>query len=283
MNPLQGLRVVSIALNLPGPAACARLRDLGAAVTKVEPPSGDPFEAFCAPWYRRLIEGMTVRRVDLKSDAGRGALHELLAPADLFITAQRPSALARLGLEPAALAQRHPRLCHVAITGHPAPHEETPGHDLTYLAMHGLLAPPAMPVTLFADMAGAERAVTTALALVIARERTGRGSSVQSPLEDAARALAQPLHEGLTRRDALLGGGYAGYNLYGARDGWIAVAALEPHFAERLAQALGIDKLSVDVLRTRFATETADHWQRWALERDLPIVALRPPSNDIPS
>lgn len=280
---LQGLRVVSTALNLPGPAACARLRDLGAAVVKIEPPSGDPFEQFCPAWYRRLHEGMDVRRIDLKSDLGREGLHALLAPADLFVTAQRPSALARLGLDPASLASRHPRLCHVAITGHPPPDEEVPGHDLTYLAMHGLLAPPAMPVTLFADMAGAERAVTTALALVIARDRSGRGASMQSPLEDAARVLAQPLHEGLTRRDALLGGGYAGYNLYGARDGWIAVAALEPHFAERLARALGLEQLTVEDLRKRFAGETADHWQRWAAERDLPIVALRPPTNDIPS
>jgi len=280
---LAGLRVVSTALNLPGPAACARLRDLGASVTKVEPPSGDPFETFCPAWYRRLHEGMEVQSIDLKSDAGRDVLNALLARADLFVTAQRPSALARLGLDPESLAERHPRLCHVAITGHPSPHEEVPGHDLTYLAMHGLLSPPGMPVTLFADMAGAERAVSTALALVVARERTGRGTSVQSPLEDAARALAQPLKEGLTRRDALLGGGYAGYNLYGARDGWIAVAALEPHFAERLAQALDLEKLSVEALRKRFAGETADHWQRWAAERDLPIVALRPPSNDIPS
>jgi crotonobetainyl-CoA:carnitine CoA-transferase CaiB-like acyl-CoA transferase len=280
---LAGLRIVSTALNLPGPAACARLRDFGAAVTKIEPPTGDPFETFCPSWYRRLHEGTTIERLDLKSDAGRSALVALLAKSDLLVTAQRPSALARLGLDPASLASRHPRLCHVAITGHPAPHEEVPGHDLTYLATHGLLAPPAMPVTLFADMAGAERAVTTALALVIARERTGRGASMQAPLEDAARALAQPLHEGLTRRGALLGGGHAGYNLYGARDGWIAVAALEPHFAERLAQALGLKELSIDALRGRFAQESADHWQRWAAERDLPIVALRPPSNSLPT
>ena len=277
---LDGLRVVSIALNLPGPAACARLRELGARVTKVEPPAGDPFETFCPPWYRRLHEGTTVRRLDLKTDAGRQALAALLDEADIFISAQRPSALARLGLAPDALASRHPRLCHVAITGHPAPHEEQPGHDLTYLAQHGLVAPPAMPVTLFADMAGAERAVTTALALVIARAREGRGRSVQSPLEEAARALAQPLHEGLTRRGALLGGGDAGYNLYGARDGWIAVAALEPHFAARLSRELGLGELSIDALRERFAAETADHWQRWAAERDLPIVALRPPTNE---
>jgi len=276
---LGGLRVVTTALNLPGPAACARLRELGATVAKVEPPSGDPFETYCAAWYRRLHDRMQVNRLDLKSEAGREKLHGLLAEADLFVTAQRPSALARLGLDPAALAARHPRLCHVAITGHPAPHEEVPGHDLTYLAVHGLLSPPAMPVTLFADMAGAERAVSTALALVIARDRTGRGMSAQAPLEDAARSLSQPFHEGLTSPGSLLGGGYAGYNLYRTRDGWIAVAALEPHFAERLAQALGLAELTLDALRGRFALETANHWQHWASERDLPIVALPESSN----
>ena len=277
MNLLEGLRVVSTALNLPGPAACARLRDLGAGVTKVEPPAGDPFQAYCGGWYQRLHAGMVVERLDLKSDAGREALHALLDPADLLVTAQRPSALARLGLDSTSLAARHPRLCHVAITGHPAPEEETPGHDLTYLALHGLLTPPALPATLYADMAGAERAVSTALALVISRDRTGRGHAAAAPLEDGARMLAQPLHEGLTRPGALLGGGLAGYNVYATRTGWIAVAALEPHFARNLAQALGFEALSVETLRQRFATDSAENWEAWARERDLPVVALRNP------
>ena len=213
---------MTTALNLPGPVACARLRDLGAAVTKVEPPGGDPFEGYCPGWYRRLHDGMQVRRIDLKDDAGRAAMHALLDEADLLVTAQRAAALDRMGLGRAALA-RHPRLCHVAITGHAAPHEDAAGHDLTYMAAQGLLQPPALPPTLFADMAGAERAVSTALALVIARNRDGRGRGESAPLEAAAHALAQPLHEGLTRSGALLGGALPGYNLYEARDGWIAI------------------------------------------------------------
>jgi len=283
MNLLGGLRVVTIALNLPGPAACARLRELGAGVTKVEPPTGDPFEQYCPSWYRRLHEGMAIERVDLKSVMGRARLADLLLESDLFVTAQRPSALLRLGLSPDMLAAKYRRLCHVAITGHPAPEEELPGHDLTYLAVHGLLSPPAMPATLYADMAGAERAVSTALALVIARDRDGRGVHAQAPLEDGARALAQPLHEGLTAPGTLLGGGLAGYNLYATRTGWIAVAALEPHFADNLARALGLERLETAVLRERFATNSAENWESWARERDLPLVALRNPSNESPS
>jgi crotonobetainyl-CoA:carnitine CoA-transferase CaiB-like acyl-CoA transferase len=272
--------VVSTALNLPGPVACARLRDLGATVAKVEPASGDPFEEYCPAWYRRLHAGMEVHRIDLKLTAGRERLAPLLAKADILVTAQRASALARLGLDPASLAARHPLLCHVAISGHPAPDDEVPGHDLTYMAMHGLVRPPAMPPTLFADIAGAERAVSTALAMVLARRRNGRGGSQAVPLEEAAQALAQPLHEGLTAPGALLGGGLAGYNLYAASAGWIAVAALEPHFAERLASSLGLPALDHETLRERFAAENADHWERWARARDLPILAVRNPTPD---
>jgi alpha-methylacyl-CoA racemase len=275
VNLLEGIRVVSTALNLPGPAACARLRDLGATVAKIEPPAGDPFEQFCPSWYRRLHDGVTVGRLDLKSETGQRALTKLLESTDLLVTAQRASALARMGLDRDQLAARHPRLCHVAITGHAPPDDELPGHDLTYLAEHGLVAPPALPRTLFADMAGSERAVTTALALVLARERTGRGESAVASLADAARALAQPLHEGLTRPGALLGGGFAGYNVYATRAGWIAVAALEPHFARRLAERFALAEITVESLRELFAAHDAAYWEEWAREHDLPIVAVR--------
>ena len=277
MNPLAGLRVVSIALNLPGPVACARLRGLGAEVAKVEPPSGDPLEGFCPDWYRRLREGMELRRIDLKTEAGTRELDALLATADLFVSSQRPSALARLGLDPASLAARHPRLCTLAIVGHGAPDEEKPGHDLTYLAEHGLVAAPALPSTLFADMAGAERAVSTALALIHARDRDGRGASAGVSIAEAAAFLAGPLEEGLTRPGALLGGGLAAYNLYEARDGWIAVAALEPHFARRLAEAFGLETLTRPALAARFAGGDVEHWEEWARALDLPIVAVRHP------
>jgi crotonobetainyl-CoA:carnitine CoA-transferase CaiB-like acyl-CoA transferase len=220
---------------------------------------------------------VSVHRLDLKG-VGRTALDALLAQADLLLTAQRPSALARLGLGARALAERFPRLCHVAIIGHAPPREEHPGHDLTYLAEAGLLVPPRLPPTLFADMAGAERAVTTALALVIARDRGRPARAAHAPLADAAEWLARPLAEGLTAPGALLGGGFAGYNVYAASDGWIAVAALEAHFAEALGAALDIVPLDAERLAARFARESTGHWEAWASARDLPIAAIRSPS-----
>lgn len=277
---LAGLRVVTTALNLPGPAACARLRDLGATVAKVEPPSGDPMEGFDRDWYLALHEGIAVHRLDLKGEAGRAAMEALLVEADILVTAQRPSALGRLALGGRALAERFPRLCHVAITGHAPPQEEQPGHDLTYLAAAGLLGAesPSMPATLYADMAGAERVVTTALALVLARDRGRPARAAYAPLAEAAEWLAQPLAHGLTAPGALLGGGFAGYNVYATREGWIAVAALEPHFARALARELGLAELGRESLAAAFRRESAAHWEGWARARDLPIVALRPPS-----
>jgi len=273
MPPLAGIRVVTTALNVPGPAACARLRALGAAITKVEPPDGDPLEGYSAAWYRALHEAIETVRADLKTEAGRATMAKLLERADLLLTAQRPSALARMGLDPAALA-RFPRLCHVAITGHDGDHADTPGHDLTYLAACGLVVPPNLPATLFADMAGAERAAGTAMALLLGRERGGERAATVA-LADVAATLAQPLHAGLTRRGAIVGGGFAGYHLYAARTGWIAVAALEPRFARRLADKFGLAELSVKALREVFAAHDADYWEAWAAEHDLPIVALR--------
>jgi alpha-methylacyl-CoA racemase len=275
MNLLEGLRVVTTALNLPGPVACARLREMGAGIAKVEPPAGDPFATYCPAWYRRLHADVAVERLDLKEAAGRARLQTLLGDADLLVTAQRRAALGRLGIDAAELAQHHPRLCHVAITGHAAPDDELAGHDLTYLAIHGLVCPPQLPATLFADMAGAERVVSTALALVHARDRDGYGGAAAVPLAEAAAWLAQPRIEGLTAPGGLLGGALAGYNLYAARDGWVAVAVLEPHFAERLSSALALDGLCVEALSERFATETAGHWESWARALDLPIVAVR--------
>ncbi len=272
---LEGIRVVTTALNLPGPAACARLRDLGATVAKVEPPAGDPMERFHPEWYRKLHEGMTIGRLDLKSETGLRAMERLLEGADLLVTAQRASALERMGLGAADLSTRHPRLCHVAITGHASPADDLAGHDLTYLAAHALVSPPSMPRTLFADMAGAERAVSTALALLVARERTGKGQRATSALADAAAFLAQPLHQGLTRPGALLGGGNPAYNLYPAREGWIAVAALEPHFEKKLGDKFALGRLTVDALKAVFAAHDPEYWEEWGRRNDVPIVAVR--------
>jgi alpha-methylacyl-CoA racemase len=274
LEPLAGFRVVTLAINVPGPLAAARLRELGAVVTKVEPPGGDPLARFAPEWYGELQEGVEVIRLNLKDPEERSGLEGLLAEADLLLTANRPAALERLALGWPRLRERHPNLSQVAIVGYPAPRENEPGHDLTYQAEHGLLAPPQNPRTLLADLAGAERAVAAALELLLARERGGGTGYVQVSLAGAAAAFAAPLRHGLTAPGGPLGGSLPGYGVYEAREGWVAVAALEPHFLERLEHELGLEGVTRDSLAKALLSRSAAEWEAWAAERDLPLAAL---------
>ena len=275
MQPLRDVRVLTLAVNLPGPLAAARLRQLGAVVVKVEPPQGDPLETARAGWYRRLHEGVEILRLNLKVPQDQARLHDELTRADLLLTSTRPAALRRLGLSWDELHARYPRLTQVAIVGHPPPEEELPGHDLTYQARLGLVAPPELPRTLLADLGGAQEAVSAALGLILMRER-GQGSHYASvSLANAAAFFAEPLRQGMTAPDGTLGGGWPGYNVYRAREGWVAIAALEPHFWKRLNEELGVATPTWEQLQTVFRTRTAREWEAWGAARDLPLAALR--------
>ncbi len=278
MNLLEGLRGVSLAINAPGPVAAARLRDFGMAFTKVEPPSGDPLQQLGVGWYEELSAGMDIVTLDLKAETDREALDALLAQADLLLTSNRPAALARLGISEEALAARYPRLCWVGIVGFPPPRENEPGHDLTYQAEYGTVDPPNMPRVLVADMAGAERAVQTALALLLNRERTGKAGYALSALSDAARDFAVTVKYGITTPGGLLGGGLPNYRLYPTADGWLGCGALELHFMHRLMQALGIDSPTDEAFAACFLQRTAKEWEDWGRERDIPLAAVVSPA-----
>lgn len=273
MKPLDGIRVLNLAVNLPGPAAAQRLQRMGAVVTKVEPPAGDPMELYHSQWYRDMAEGHTLVRLDLKAAEGRARLDALLAETDLLISASRPAAMERLALGWELLHDTYPRLCQVAITGFPAPRENEAGHDLTYQASLGLMTPPHMPPTLMADMAGAAQAVNATLALLLARERGDGAGYAEVPLSEAVAAMAEPLRYGITAKGAILGGGIPEYNIYRASEGWVAVAALEPHFKKRLETELGVS--GIEQYRAAFAARSASQWQEWGQELDIPIIAVK--------
>jgi alpha-methylacyl-CoA racemase len=163
---------------------------------------------------------------------------------------------------------------HVAIVGHPAPDQEQAGHDLTYVARQGLLAPPSMPRALMADLAGAERAVSTALALLLGRTQ-GSERYAEVALEDGAAALALPWRHRLTTDDGPLGGASPFYRLYETSQGFVALAALEQRFRERVTSELGVDEVSVEAFARAFRTRPADEWERRAAELDIPLAAVR--------
>ena len=185
--------------------------------------------------------------------------------------------MARLGLDWPTLSARYPRLCHVAIVGYPAPDEDRAGHDLTYQASAGLLEPPRFPRIPLADYAGSERAVTALFALLWARARTGRGGRSEVSLVEALAPYADALRYGLLAPGTLLGGGSPLYGLYQAAAGWVALAALESHFAASLARGLGLAELTAELLAQAFLARPAREWEAWAAEQDIPLAAVHDP------
>ncbi len=272
---LSGILVANTGLNLPAPAATRRLVELGASAIKVEPPGGDPFSVFCPGWYAAMHEGVVRRQIDLKTKSGQEAMAALLESASVLITSQRPGALKRMGLGAADLRERFPRLGIVNIVGVPGAEAEAPGHDLTYQARAGLLAPPQLPRTLLADLAGAQETVIAVLALLAAG-----GGIAEVALSAAAAYFQAPLVYGLTRPGGYLGGGHAGYQLYATTDGWISLAAIEPAFWLRLRQHLRVVPDSPftlgaqETLSSLFGDNNTAHWLEWARQYDIPLESV---------
>lgn len=283
VKPLKGTRVLSLALNMPGPAALMRCRGMGATCVKLEPPAGDPMREYQPRAYADLHEGVRVLAADLKSARGQAALQRELAKADVLLTSFRPSALERLGLGWRALHEQHPALSQVAIVGGPGALAEVPGHDLTYLAEHDLVSGLHLPPTLFADMGGALMASEAVLQAVMHQRAEGRGTYLEVALSDAAAWLARPRAWGLTQPAGTVGGAHAGYRVYACKDGRVAVAALEPHFAARLCTAAGLafvspatmhDAATHAALTAFFAARTRRQLDRLAAQQDIPLHTL---------
>jgi alpha-methylacyl-CoA racemase len=291
--PLHGIRIVSLALNLPGPAALMRLCAMGAQCTKVEGPAGDPMGHYAPAAYAHMHHGVQHAQLDLKTAPGLAALQAELSRTDIFLTSFRPSALTKLGLDWSSLHTAHPQLSMVCIVGSPGSRAEEPGHDLTYLAEHGLVTGTDLPATLYADMAGSLMAVEAVLQAVLlqrtqsAAQRTGSYHEVA--LSSAAAYLALPRSWGLTQPTGAVGGAHAGYRVYACLDGRVAVAALEPHFAAalcRVAGITGVDRSTMlqsatqQALAAFFAAHSCGQLDQLAAAHDIPLFCL--PAHHLP-
>ncbi len=292
LQPLKGVRILSLSLNLPGPAALWRLKRMGANCLKVEPPapanappgsSGDPMSQYSRPAYDALHAGIRIKCADLKTDKGQKTLHLELLKTEVLITSFRPSALTKLGLNWQALHQRYPKLSLVSIVGSPAARAEEPGHDLTYMAENDLLSGLIMPATLYADMGGALMATEAVLQTLLHQRQTGQGCFMEVALSDASAHLALPRAWGLTLPGTLIGGGHAGYQVYPCKDGRVAVAALEPHFAKSLCAVTGLAWNTPAMMMTAsthqyfkqfFANHTRKELEKLAQEHDIPLYTL---------
>lgn len=199
---LDGYRVVELGVWVAVPSAGALLADWGAEVTKVEPPGGDPYRQVFesigietdAPNAQFSFDNRGKRSVvlDLRQPDGVDALHDLLAHADVLLTNLRPDALARLDLEPSAVTARHPRLVYAALSGYGpgGADRDRAGYDVAaFWARSGIAglmtvpgSPPPMPRGGVGDRTAGLALAAGVCAALLARQRTGRGTVVETSL-----------------------------------------------------------------------------------------------------
>jgi len=252
---LNGITVIEIASYIPGPLCAEILAQLGATVIKIERPGGDPMrtlpplnEAGEHPLFAFLNRSKQFRTLDLRQPADRAVLHDLVRSADVLIDGLRPGALERLGFSDRDLLVTNPKLLIVSISGVPSGHPRRYEalHDLNAQALAGILTSgagvPQTPGVHVADMVSGLMAATSVLAGLLARSLSGRGGRIETSMLTAARWLNAPaltLALAGLQRDDTLNGHLACYRLYKtADDRYLAVAALEPHFWQRVCLAL---------------------------------------------
>ncbi|HEX6666372.1 MAG TPA: CoA transferase [Solirubrobacterales bacterium] len=208
-RPLAGVRVIDISTSIAAPTATMYLADLGADVIKVERPGtgddartwGPPFVGGQAPWFAAANRNKRSICLDLHHPAGREALFQLLMSADVFVESLTPGKLAKLGLDPASVRPRIPRLIYCAISGFglDGPDHDQPGYDLIAQARGGLMSvtgatggPPQRVSTALSDIVAGMVAAFAVTAALRRQMQTGEGELIDVNLLEANLALLGP-------------------------------------------------------------------------------------------
>jgi itaconate CoA-transferase len=200
MRPLEGITVVALEQVIAGPFCTRQLAELGARVIKIERPGvGDAARAYDSTvnglsshfvWVNRSKESLSL---DVKHPEARGILAALVARADVFVQNLAPGAADRLGLGATALRAKHPKLIWCGISGYgPAgPYAGKKAYDLLVQCEAGLLSvtgtedAPAKAGIPVADIAAGMYALSSIMAALLRRARTGEGATLDITMFEA--------------------------------------------------------------------------------------------------
>ncbi len=311
-DTLQGYRVLDLSQYLPGPYATRLLADLGADVVKVEPPGGDPMRTFIfldddglSPLYKQVNAGKTVLRLDLKNDTDRAQFAELVMAADVLLESYRPGVMERLGFGPDRLRALNPTLVHCAISGfgQDGPASQRAGHDLTYMALSGMLhhtgtmETPVIPFPPVSDYASGQHAACMILAALLRREKRGGGCFIDTSLFETILSWQSFGQAGVGRTGrtfdpgyGVITGGLACYQIYKTCDHkFVVLGALEEKFWYSFCTAVGRLEWAgrqqepmpqtdlIHALRTLFATAPRDSWVELLADTDCCFEPLLEP------
>ena len=319
---LEGITVIDLSLFLPGPAATQMMADHGARVIKVENPRApEPTRSAAAfPWLqggetvmlRNTQRGKESIALDLKSEAGKAALRELIKGADVMVEAFRPGVMARLGFDQETVRELNPRLvyCSISAFGQTGPWRDRPAHDTATVAAAGVLSlscspedpngGPAIVGVAMSDMLSSYLALSGVLMALLRRETTGVGDYLDISMHESVLAASPnilgPVFGGDQAPDRFnerSHGGGAMLNVYRtADDRFLALGGGEHKFVQALFEGLGRPEFiepvcgpagaghreAIDFLRASFATRTLEEWEAWFAGRDIcwsPVLDLK--------
>lgn len=295
---LAGLMVVSIEQAVAAPVCTSRLADGGARVIKIERAEGETARHYdqavkgTSAYFAWLNRGKESATLDLKSAPDLELVGRMIGRADVFVQNLAPGAAARLGLDAAALLERHPRLIAVDIVGYgqDTPCRDMRAYDLLVQAESGLCAVTGTPETpckvgvSVADIATGMNAHAAVLEALIARERTGRGRAIEVAMFDSmADWMSVPLlhleHTGRTTgRHGLAHAAICPYRPYPCADGEVVIAIQNPAEWRRFCEGFLQRPDLVD--DPRFAGNADRVANRTALDQEIAPIFARSSRGD---
>ena len=195
---LEGIRVIDITTFVLGPVATQMLGDMGADVIKVEPPEGDPTRgigqkrsAGMGSFFLNLNRNKRSVVLDLKQAEEQARLRKLVASADILVHNMRSGAAARLGIDYATLATRHPGLIHATAQGFGkgGRYFDRPAYDDVIQGLSGMpglnrrmTGQTGYIPMLFADKLCGVYLYSAIMTALVHRGRTGQGQEIQLPM-----------------------------------------------------------------------------------------------------
>jgi formyl-CoA transferase len=311
-QPLDGVRVVDFTQVMMGPCATQMLGDYGADVIKIERiGSGDLSrwsiedpDGQVNPIFVSLNRNKRSIALDLKAPEGVEIVHRLLARSDVIVNNFRAGVMDRMGLGFDDLHTKYPRLIYAEGTGYGAkgPYAHKGGQDILAQALSGVMArkcDPSDKLTIYptalGDYSAGMHLVQGILLALLQRARTGHGQKVEVSLYDSMLAMQmQEASMALMRGVDFSWGAFPHNGAFATSDGaLVVVGAFKENPLREISLAIGLDDLSADarfstfdlsmknrtvlheILRARFATDTATHWIAALEARDILCAPVR--------
>ena len=259
MQPLTGVRVLDLSRILAGPHAAQTLGDLGAEVLKLEAPWGDdtrswgpPFQAGfdgenVASYFLSCNRGKRIETVNIKQEQER--IRALVAYADVVLENFKPGTFdAIVGEVPEDTI-----VCSISGYGQDGPRRDDVAFDLTMQARSGIMSitgdaegGPAKVGVAWIDVMTGMNAVSSILAALYHREKTGQGARIDISLWDTAlAALVNQGHNALAGiTPGRMGSAHPNlvpYKAFEAKDGWFAIGVGTENQWHKLVAALELD------------------------------------------